>query len=430
MAKSQNPQFPHMESYLIHGPNSTPSWDYSHHINPPITESVAFRLESTERGAQGFIEFANQDNIPDNPIYIYERLDEPSVGMLEDRLATAERGESALVFATGMAAISATICTLLKNGDHIISHDSVYGCTYALLTTQLWRQGIDVTMVNMLTNTDWPKLIKPNTRVIYFETPINPTLEILDIEAISKIAADINKSRKEEDRIYVVVDNTFASPYCQRPLELGADVVVASLTKHIGGFGATMGGMVVAPKKLHNKIKIYRKDFGGVIHGKSAWPILIYGLPTLSTRLRAQIETTKKLTAFLEKHPKIAKVNYPGLESFKYYKLAQKQMRSFNGEFAPGAVFLFVLKGTPNEAKEKGSKLINWLAKNSLTYTLAVSLGCVKTLIEHPSSMTHSAIPPEEQIKAGIEPGGIRIAVGLEEPEALIEELSKGLDQI
>lgn len=430
MAKSKNPQFPHMESYLIHGPNSTPRWDYSHHINPPITESVAFRLESTERGAQGFIEFANQDIIPDHPIYIYERLDEPSVGMLEDRLATAERGESALVFATGMAAISATICTLLKNGDHMISHDSIYGCTYALFNNQLHRQGIEVKMVNMLTETDWPKYIKPNTKVIYFETPINPTLELIDIEAVAKIAADINKDRSEENKLLVVVDNTFASPYCQRPLELGADVVVGSLTKHISGFGATMGGMVVAPQKLHNRIKIYRKDFGGAIHGKSAWPILVYGLPTLSTRLRRQMDSTMKLATFLENHPKVAKVNYPGLESFKYYKLAQKQMRSFGGDFAPGAILLFVLKGAPGEARDKGAKLINWLAKNSLTYTLAVSLGCIKTLIEHPATMTHSAIPPEEQLKAGIEPGGIRVAVGLEEPEALMEELSKGLDQI
>ena len=420
----------HMESYLIHGDNVSPRWDYSHHLNPPITQSVAFRLESAERGAEGFACYPNPDEKTDRPIYLYERLNEPTTGMLEDRLAAAEKGESAIVFSTGMAAISAITCILTHNGDHIISHDSIYGCTYSLFSNWMPRRGTEVTFINMLKEKDWVRHIKESTRVIYYETPINPTMELLDIEAIAKIISDINRKRPEERKIYTVVDNTFASPFCQRPLELGADIVVASLTKHICGFGTSMGGVIIVPKKFHNSLILYRKDFGGVLHGRSAWPILVYGLPTLASRLRQQMKTANELAHFLSSHPKVRDVYYPGLETYPYYNLALKQMRSYDGSFAPGSILCFILKGRPDEAKKKGIKLIDWLAKNAITYTLAVSLGCVKTLIEHPSSMQHAAIPLEEQLTAGIEPGGIRLSIGLEDIDMLKEEIENGLKKI
>jgi cystathionine beta-lyase/cystathionine gamma-synthase len=419
-----------MESYFIHGDNVSPRWDYSHHINPPITQSVAFRLESAERGAAGFSEYAKLSELSEHPIYLYERLDEPTTGMLEDRLAAAEGGESAVAFSTGMAAISAIICILTKNGDHIVSHDSIYGCTYSLFSNWMPRRGTDVTFVNMAKDKDWMRCIKDDTRIIYYETPVNPTMDLIDIEAVSKIAAEINKNRPEEKRIYTIVDNTFASPFCQRPLLFGTDIVVASLTKHLCGFGTSMGGVVVAPQRFRNPLFMYRKDFGGSLHGRSAWPILVYGIPTLAIRLKREMETATKLAHFLASHPKVRAVHYPGLETYPHYKLAKKQMASYDGSFAPGSVLYFILNGKPQEAKKKGIKLIDWLAKNSISYTLAVSLGCVKTLVEQPSSMTHAAIPLEEQLSAGIEPGGIRLSIGLEDSQMLQEELSRALDQI
>ncbi|HPQ80971.1 MAG TPA: PLP-dependent transferase [bacterium] len=419
----------YMEAFMIHGEDMTPRWDYSHHVVPPMTASVIYRVGSVERGAKGFVQFGDYDAMKKDPIYIYERVDEPTTAMFEDRLAEAERGEMGIAFSTGMAAISAVTCALTKSGDHIISNDSVYGCTYSLFQNWMPGRGVDVSFAH-LNGADVEKLVRPNTRMIYFETPVNPTLELIDMESLCAKIKNINAGRREEERIFVVVDNTFASPYCQRPLEFGVDFVVASLTKHISGFGTDMGGIVVGPKKYYGEMMLYRKDFGGVLSGKHAWPFLVYGLPSLATRLRQTMRTATELAKFLETHPKVDHVLYPGLESFPQRELARKQMRSYDGSFAPSSLLYFVLKGSPEEAKEKGMKLMNWLADKSLSYTLAVSLGHCKTLIEHPSSMTHSSMACDDQVKAGIDPGGVRIACGLEEPAMLIDEMESGLKQI
>lgn len=420
----------YMEAFFIHGKDVSPRWDYSHHLMPPMTSSTTYRLESAERGAKGFSQFAKFHELPEEPIYVYERLEDPTTGMLEDGLATAEKGETAVTFASGMAAIAACICTLVKSGDHVISNDSIYGCTYSLFDNWIPRQGIKVDFVNMVRDKNWARLIKDNTKIIYFETPINPTMDLIDIGGVRKIVDDVNEGRKKGEKLFVVVDNTFASPYCQRPLELGADIVVASLTKHVGGFNTGMGGVVVSALKYHNPLLMYRKDHGAVLHSTTAWPFLVYGLPTLPSRMRQQMATAGKVTEFLMGRPEVKEVHYPGLETYPHYQLARKQMRSYDGSFAPGSLLYFVLEGSPQEAKKKGIKLINWLAKNSLCYTLAVSLGCIKTLVEHPSSMSHAAIPLEEQIRGGIEPGGIRVSVGLEEPGMLMEDLEKAFEQI
>ncbi len=419
----------HMEAFLIHGEDVTPRWDYSHHVVPPMTASVIYRVGSVERGAKGFAQFGDYDAMTEEPIYIYERIDEPTTGMLEDRLAEAERGEVGIAFSTGMAAISALTCALTRAGDHIISNDSIYGCTYSLFTNWMPKRGVGVTFAH-LNGADITSLVRPTTRLVYFETPVNPTLELIDIEAVCKEVAKINEKRGEDEKVLVIVDNTFASPFCQRPIEFGVDFVVASLTKHLSGFGTDMGGVVIGPKKFFRDIMLYRKDFGGVLSGRHAWPFLVYGLPSLATRLRQTMSTAGKLAAFLAQHPKVEKVLYPGLETHPQYELARKQMRSYDGSFAPSSILYFVLKGSPKEARSKGAKLMDWLAEHALSYTLAVSLGHCKTLIEHPSSMTHSAISPEDQIRAGIDPGGVRVACGLEEPEMLIEEMGRGLEKI
>ena len=248
---------------------------------------------------------------------------------------------------------------------------------------------------------------------------------------VADVVKEANKHRPTTRRIYVVVDNTFASPFCQRPLEHGADFVVASLTKAICGFGTDMGGVVVGPAWSHDIIMLYRKDFGGALSSKSAWPILVYGLPSLPTRMRQQMENAFEIASFLAKDPRVAYVNYPGLPSFPQCELARRQMRDYNGNFAPGSLFYFALKGrTPKIRHDKGERFINYIAQHAYTITLAVSLGQIRTLVEHPSSMTHAAIPIAEQIKNGMDPGGIRLSIGLEDTKDIIHDISKALKHL
>jgi cystathionine beta-lyase/cystathionine gamma-synthase len=424
-----------METHMIYGKSFTPTWDYSHHVVPPISSSCTFRLESSQRGAQGFVEFAhNVDNLDVEtkaPIYIYDRLGEPNKGMLEENLAFAERGDSCITFSTGMAAVSGIFGILTAKGDEIIAHRMLYGCTFSLLTNWYPRYGIAVKFVNLVDHQNLKKYISHKTRIIYFETPVNPTLDLIDIQAISRIVKQENVRRKEKEKIRIVIDNTFATPFCQRPIELGADFVVQSLTKNIGGFGADMGGAVIGPEWSKDRLLLYRKDFGGVLAAKSAWPILVYGLPTLAMRMRQQEKTAMEVAGFLCNHPKIYKVRYPGATCFDQSDLAKRQMVDYEGNFAPGSMIYFEMKGgTPAKRKSSGEKLINYLAKNAYTVTLAVSLGNIRTLVEHPASMTHSAIPLEEQLKDGVDPGGVRLSIGLENMDDIINDLRKGLDVV
>jgi cystathionine beta-lyase/cystathionine gamma-synthase len=425
-----------METHLIYGRSFTPKWEYSHHVVPPISASATFRLESAQRGAFGFLRFAHTVNNNEEvelkaPIYIYDRLGEPNKEMLEEYLAYAEQGESAVTFASGMGAISAVLGILTKTGDEIIAHKLLYGCTYELLTYWYPKYQITAKFIDLRDLSNLKKAITSKTRVVYFETPVNPTLELIDIVGVAEIVKEENKKRKPSERIYVVVDNTFATPFCQRPLTLGADFVVHSLTKNIGGFGTDMGGAVIGPKWSRDQLLLYRKDFGGVLGTKSAWTILVYGLPTLALRVRQQEKTAMEVARYLCSHPKIQYVSYPGLHTFPQYELAKKQMVDYEGNFAPGTLIYFIVKDeSPEGRRKKAEKLINYLAKNAYTITLAVSLGNIRTLIEHPGSMTHATIPAEEQLKKGIDPGGIRLSIGLEKVDDIILDLSEGLARI
>jgi len=407
---------------LIHGTSKTPKWDYTHHVVPPISSSATFRLSSTHRGAQGFSDFAHDgaDGAKHVPIYIYDRLDEPTRGMLEENLAVAEGGDMAICFATGMAAITAALNSLVTAGDEIVAHDTLYGCTYSFMTNWLPRQKVNTHFVNLLDTNALERAITPRTRVVYFETPVNPNLEMIDIAAVREVVDDANYERKPPERVQIVVDNTFATPYCQRPLALGADVVVHSLTKGIGGFGTDMGGVVIGPQALHNHLMLYRKDFGGVLGPKAAWAILVYGLPSLAARMANMQRTALHVARFLEAHPKVERVSYPGLESYPQRALAHRQMVDYRGRFAPGSMIYFTLKNP--EATEK---FIDSIAEKAYSITLAVSLGQIKTLIEAPYSMTHSAYM--EHPARGVEPGGIRLSIGLEDREDLIADLESGL---
>ena len=421
------------ETHLIYGKAFTTKWDYNHHVVPPVSSSTTFRLDSVERGALGFSEFGHFSELPDSepPIYIYDRLGEPNKEILEENLAAAESGETAVTFASGMAAISGIFGILTKSGDEIVAHKTLYGCTFSLLNNWYPRYNIKTVKVDLTNPNNLDEAITDKTKVVYFETPANPNLELIDIEAIVKKVAEYNKNRSEENQIKVVVDNTFATPFCQRPIEWGVDFVVHSLTKNIGGFGTDIGGVVIGKKKYRDILMLYRKDFGGVLSSKSAWPIMVYGLPSLAIRMLREIDNAMKVAQFLAQHPKVEFVNYPGLPSFKFYELAKKQMRDFHGNFAPGNMIYFALKGnSPEEGREKGRAMMNYIAQNAYTLTLAVSLGHVRTLIEHPGSMTHSMIPAEEQIKEGIDPAGIRMSIGLETADDIIKDLEDALNQV
>lgn len=416
-----------MESFLIHGRHFTEKWDFRHHIIPPQSASVTYRLDATERGARGFQEFASGGATRAKPIYIYDRLDEPTRGMLEDELASAEGGEFCACFATGMSAISAALGVLLRPGDELIAHHTMYGCTYSLFHNWYARLNIDATLLDLRDTEGLAAAIGESTRAIYFESPVNPTLELIDIAAVREVVDRANRGRDPERQIYVIVDNTFATPYCQRPLALGAHVVVHSLTKNIGGFGTDMGGAVIGPSDLEGQVLLYRKDFGAALAPKSAWPILVYGLPTVPLRLKKQISGAYEIARFLHGHPKVAGVVYPGLESHPEFALAKRQMRDPEGGFAPGNMIYFeTLESDPRES-QNCVRVVDWIAKHSYCLTLAVSLGQLRTLIENPGAMTHAAVPVEDRERGGIKPNGIRLSVGIESAADIIRDLQQAL---
>jgi len=271
--------------------------------------------------------------------------------------------------------------------------------------------------------------VTKNTRVLYMESPVNPNMRLVDLKAIAQIAREANAGRAAEDRLYTVVDSTFASPFCQRPIAHGIDFVVHSLTKAIGGFGTDVGGVVVGPRWSYDMLMLYRKDFGGILSSKSAWPVLVVGLPSLAVRMRQMQATALVVAEFLEKRPEIERVLYPGLASFPQSELAHRQMVDFDGNFAPGPMVYFVMKApSPQDGLKRAERFINHVAQEAYCITLAVSLGNIRTLIEHPGSMTHSAFPADVQVAKGLDPGGVRLALGLEKPEDIICDLAASLD--
>jgi cystathionine beta-lyase/cystathionine gamma-synthase len=421
----------HARTRMIHGRSKSRRWDYSHHVVPPISSSATYRLDSAARGSQGFFEFANSaaDDLTRVPIYIYDRLDEPTRGMLEDNLAAAEGGEMALCFASGMAAISGVLATLTRAKEHIVAHKVMYGCTYSLLTNWMPRYHVGVSLADFTDPQQGADSITPKTRVVYFETPVNPDLTLIDMEAVVEIVRQANRTRDERNRIRTVVDNTFASPWCQRPIEFGVDVVCHSLTKSIGGFGTDIGGVVIGPQTLHDPLILYRKDWGGCLSPRAAWATLVYGLPSLATRMSNYQKSAHHVAKFLAGHPKISEVRYPGLDSFPQFELAKKQMRDTSGNFAPGSMISFTVKDAVGSGA-KGERLIDWIAENAYTITLAVSLGQIKTLIECPYSMTHAAIPDAEKRERGMMPGACRLSIGLEDWHDIIADLGDALEAI
>lgn len=368
----------------------------------PIFQTSTFVFDSAEQGGKRFA--------LEEPGYIYSRLGNPTTTVLEDKIAQLESGEAAVATSSGMGAISSVMWTILKAGDHIISDKTLYGCTFAFFSHGLSRFGIEVSFVDTADGEAVKKAMKPNTRAVYLETPANPNLKIVDIKRIAEIA-------HTNPNTLVVVDNTFSTPYCQRPLELGADIVVHSATKYLNGHGDVIAGMVISRKDLVDQIRLVGiKDMTGSVLGPMEAYLIIRGMKTLEVRMRKHCENALKVAEFLEAHDKVAEVYFPGLKSHPGHEIAAKQMDAFGG------IMSFELKG----GFEAGKILLN----NLKLCSLAVSLGDTETLIQHPASMTHSPYTKEERMEAGITDGLVRLSVGLENIEDIIADLEYGLSKI
>ena len=368
----------------------------------PIYQTSTFIFDSAEQGGRRFaLEEAG---------YIYTRLGNPTTTVLENKIAALEEGEAAVTTSSGMGAISSTLWTVLKAGDHVVTDKTLYGCTFALMCHGLTRFGIEVTFVDTSNLDEVKNAMKENTRVVYLETPANPNLKIVDLEALSKLA-------HTNPNTLVIVDNTFATPYMQKPLKLGADIVVHSVTKYINGHGDVIAGLVITNKELADQIRfVGLKDMTGAVLGPQDAYYIIRGMKTFEIRMERHCKNAKKVVEFLNKHPKIERVYYPGLETHPGHEIAKKQMKDF------GAMISFELKG----GFEAGKTLLN----NLKLCSLAVSLGDTETLIQHPASMTHSPYTKEEREAAGITDGLVRLSVGLENVEDIIADLEQGLEKI
>lgn len=369
-------------------------------VNVPIFQSSTFEFESAEEGARCFL--GESDG------YIYTRLGNPTINVLEKMVAELEGGFGGIGTSSGMGAINTVYMALLSKGDHMISSDAVYGPSRVIVEDHYSRYGVESTYVNTSDINKVKEAVKPNTKVLYIETPANPTVEITDIKACAEIA--------KEHGLVLVVDNTFSSPYLQRPLELGADVVLHSMTKFINGHADIVGGMVVAKtREMYKKLRSMMTALGCNLDPHQSY-LVIRGLKTLAIRIDRAQENAQKIAEYLEKHPKVEWVRYPGLPSHPQFELAKKQMDG------PGALISFGLKG----GFEAGKTLMN----NVKVSILAVSLGGVESLIEHPASMTHSKVSPEDKKKAGISDGLVRYSAGIEDINDLLWDLEQALEKV
>lgn len=367
-------------------------------LNYPIFMTSTFTFDSIEDAEKAF-SFETED-------YVYTRGNNPTLRLLEKKMAILEKGVDSVAFASGMAAITSTLFSFLKPGQELIAHKVLYGSTHNFINEILPEYGIHTKLIDLTRPENFEKEITGKTRAVYFETPANPSLDIIDIKKISDIAN--NKGIK------VIVDNTFATPYFQRPLELGADVVVHSTTKYINGHGDTLGGIAIANNEEYiQKLKFgYMAEFGGVLSPFNAW-LIVRGLKTLALRMRQHESTATKVAKYLEKHPEVKKVYYPGLKSFEAYEIAKKQMDGY------GAIIGFELNGSV----ERSIAFINSLK----LIKLAVSLGDTETLIEYPFAMTHRSYTEKELLKFGLTKKMIRLSIGLEDYQDIISDLEQAL---
>ena len=367
---------------------------------PPIYLTSTFTFATAEYGAGCF---AGEESG-----HFYTRISNPTLALLESRMATLENGEAAVAFSSGMGAISATFWTLLRPGDEVIVDRTLYGCTFALLHHGIAEFGVKVRHVDLCNLAALRDAITPATRMIYCETPANPTMQLVDIAAVAAI------SRHHPD-VTLVVDNTYCTPYLQRPLELGADLVVHSATKYLSGHGDITAGIVVTSQDLATRIRLQGlKDLTGAVMSPQDAFLLMRGIKTLALRMDRHCSNAQVIAEYLQAHPAVAWVTYPGLPSFAQHELAKRQMK------LPGGMIAFELKG----GLATGRQFMNALQ----LFSRAVSLGDAESLAQHPASMTHSTYTPEQRAEHGISEGLVRLSVGLEDIADLLADVTQALD--
>jgi cystathionine beta-lyase/cystathionine gamma-synthase len=424
-----------IESRLLHLPD--PESDGP--VVPDVPASSTYMAADEETLAGRFASIIESDppvdrEIPEGAAKIYLRLGSEVEWKLAKALALAQGGETAVMFADGMRAIASAVGFRLHAGAEMIAGVPLYGCTDNLFTNWIPRQGVKVHFTAPDDTDRIAGLLNRRTRVLYLETLSNPSLTMPDLAALKEVLARENERRFEGERIILVVDNTFATPYCCNPFAIGPDlaetIVVHSTTKGINGFSAGLGGVAVIPWKFWKPLFLYRKDHGGSLAPEQSHHLLTKSLRTLGIRIRKMQGNASILAALLEAHPAVSRVYYPGLESFPQHDLARATLVDWNGVFAPGHMVSFVLKGRTAEIRERrGHALMDWLARESRIYIVAVSLGYIGTLIEDPNRGTHATISPEERAEKGIETGLLRVSVGLEDPDDLLRDLLKALDR-
>lgn len=339
--------------------------------------------------------------------YVYSRTSNPTRAALEANLAALEEGKFGLAFSSGMAAIN-TVLNLLKSGDHVIAGDDLYGGTYRLFTKLYAQYNLSFDFVDARRPEKIEEKIKPNTKLVWIETPTNPLLRITDIHKVAEIT--------KRNKLLLAVDSTFATPYLQRPLSLGADIVVHSTTKYLAGHSDLIGGgIVVSDPFLKERLAFFQNAVGAVPGAFDCW-LVLRGIKTLALRMERHGQNALKIARFLEKHPKVAKVFYPGLSSHPQHQLAKKQMLNFGG----------MVSFEPKAKKAQIKKLI----ASFQYFALAESLGGVESLVCHPATMTHSSIPPKERLKTGLKDSLIRLSVGVENVEDLIWDINQALKKL
>lgn len=369
----------------------------------PIYQTSTFEFDSVEQGGN---RFAGKE-----AGYIYTRIGNPSLTHVQDKIAALEKGEACVATASGMGAITAAVWTLIEAGDEIVASDTLYGCTFSLFNHGLTRLGIKTHFVDFTDLDAVKKAINDKTKIVYLETPCNPNLKIVDIKAVADLAHSVNK------KVNVIVDNTFASPYLTQPLTLGADIVVHSATKYLNGHGDVIAGFVVGKKDFINNVLTFGiKDMTGCVLSPFDAFLIARGLKTLDIRMERHCDNAEKIAAFLESHPAVEKVYYPGLKSFEGHDVAAKQMKRFGGMLS------FTLKVDKNTTAAALNKL--------KLCTIAVSLGDAETLVEHAASMTHSTYTAEELKASGIPESLIRVSCGLENAEDIIADFKEILDPL
>ena len=340
--------------------------------------------------------------------YVYGRTGNPTRTALETALASLEEGEHGLAFASGMGATTTLALSLLKQGDHVVAVDDLYGGTRRLFDRIMRDFGVTFTYVHGSATDAFDKAMTPQTKLVWVETPTNPLLHIIDLAAVAKLSHDHHS--------LMVVDNTFASPYLQQPLKLGADIVIHSTTKYLGGHSDLVGGAIVlSNRSLFDKVRFAQNAAGAVPGPFDSW-LVLRGIKTLAVRMDRHCSNAQRIAEFLSTHPMIERVVYPGLDSHPDHSLAERQMRGFGGMVS------FFLKGGFEKCKS--------FLKRTRVFTVAESLGGVESLIEHPSSMTHSSVPKEEKERVGLTDSLIRISVGIEDVEDLVIDLSQALESV